>query len=559
MPNILTPKSIWSNLDVSLDVCGETVSNFVEDGIKYEKVYLSGRETGEGRVKIFGTFAADEKSPSNCAVLIIPDSEDTVNKDILKMFVKKGYSAFMADIRGVHEGVNDFTIYPKNIEYANNSLSGRFKNFVDDSADKTAWFEWVGVGAYARKYLLERPEIEKIAALGIRDGGEVVWKLVTAADFCCAVTVGAAGWLAYKGLNKFAAEELELNEERYRFLGGVDSQAYAPYVKCPMQILCTSNDVRFDYDRAYDTFSRINPDFAADSVIAYSITCNSCVDGFSTNDMFMFLDKHVKNRQVFIPKPIEINLSVDEGENLIAKVLFDAEGDLENFTLFMSENCKDSSLRDWTAVPIKRKLGEREYEFYLNVYEKTTSVFLLCKASYTNGFTDWSKVVSKKISGAFRNMQPKRRVLYSVKSDGVSGFLLNDTENFAVGGMFLPNSAILPQIVTKTKNLQGLFCVGGLLSYRVNNAQMTPEKDSVLKIDVYADESAKITFAITDLSSGEEFICVVPLLGGVWQSVMLDKKLFKNQNGVALSEFIQNSKFTVKCDSLYAVNNIMWL
>ena len=267
MPNIKTPNTLWSNFDLSLDTEAEKQFESVYSGVKIERVVFSGRDTGSGRVRIAAAFASSFKAPSPETVIILPDSDDTIDFDTLKFFVKQGYSALMVDYRGEWEGCDFFTKYPENIAYANVSKCGRAKDFVDDSADKTSWYEWVAVGLYARKYVEERTKSDKIAVVGIRDGGEIAWKLGFAGQFSCIVPAGAAGWKAYDGISKYMPEEPKLDEERYRFIAGIDSQAYAPAVRCPVLMLCPATDGRFDYDRAYDTFSRINPDFIKGSAI----------------------------------------------------------------------------------------------------------------------------------------------------------------------------------------------------------------------------------------------------------------------------------------------------
>ena len=165
-----------------------------------------------------------------------------------------------------------------------------------------------------------------MAVVGIRDGGEIAWKLGSVKEFACIITACAAGWKAYSGVCKYDTDDVKMDEERYRFIAGIDSQAYAPNVKCPVMIMCSTNDNRFDYDRAYDTFSRINPAFAGDSVITYSVRCDSSIGVRSSADMFFFLDKHLRHRQVFIPKMSEITVSVERDCNLIATATFDSQG-----------------------------------------------------------------------------------------------------------------------------------------------------------------------------------------------------------------------------------------
>ena len=203
MPNILaTPTTLWYDFNDSLDINPVVTGQKRRDGVVFESVNLLGRETGAGRVKIYGTFASGEASPAQETVIIFPDSADGIDENILKMFVDKGYSAFMVDYRGEWDGAEDFTRYPENISYANTAKCGRHKDFVDESADKTCWYEWVAVGIYARRYVAERTGSDNIAVMGIRDGGEIAWKLAVAKKFSCIIPVCAAGWQAYAGISK---------------------------------------------------------------------------------------------------------------------------------------------------------------------------------------------------------------------------------------------------------------------------------------------------------------------------------------------------------------------
>ena len=558
MPNIITPTTLCNSFDDSLDLTAVTLKSTAEDGVKFESISFLGRETGDGRVKIFGMFASDEKLPAAETVLVIPDSTEGINTDILKMIVKKGYSAFMVDYRGDWEDTEFSTFYPGIIDYANVSRCGNHKDFVEDSADKTCWFEWMSVGIYARKYISERTGSNDIAVIGIRDGGEIAWKIGVAKKFSCIVTVCAAGWKAYSGISKFKPIEQELNEERYRFIGGIDSQAYAPYVKCPVMIMCSTNDTRFDYDRAYDTFSRINREFAEDSIITYSIRYDSSIGVKSATDMFMFLDKHLKHRQVFIPNPDELNVTVDEDDSLIANICCDDQGIVEEYGMYLAEDSIDSAVRDWSVCELKRTVSSHEYEFLLDIYEKTSTIFVLGYARYSNGFTIWSKIVVKKISGNFRNMVGKCRVLYTSRN-GTEGFSVADPRSQAVGGIFFTDGIMIPKLVTKAKGIKGIYSVGGLTTYRINNPKFSPDSGNVLKIDIFCDETQEVMFFLEDVENGETYKYSQSVLGGVWQSLILSSKHFKNISGNALSDYMHSLKFCITCGGEFAVNNVMWL
>ena len=76
---------------------------------------------------------------------------------------------------------------------------------------------------------------------------------------------------------------------------------------------------------------------------------------------------------------------------------------------------------------------------------------------------------------------------------------------------------------------------------------------------MYCDKTAVVKLIYTDGASGEEFVYEDEIVGGVWQSVVADCKLFKNAGGVPLSGFVSGVKLTIKSDSAFAVNNVMWL
>ncbi|MDE6373874.1 MAG: hypothetical protein K2L72_05175, partial [Clostridia bacterium] len=529
----------------------------VDNGIKFEYLNFSGRDTGMGRVTVYGVLASKEVNPAKECVLILRDSLEDIDEELLAYFVKCGYSAFCVDYSGDRDSVERYTQYPGNVKYANAVSAGRHKDYADISADRTCWYEWVAVGIYARKFLSERFNTENIGLVGIRDGGEIAWKLAYVAKFSCAAVIGACGWRAYKGIEKFSGKEPEFDEERYRFIAGIDSQSYAPYVRCPMLILCTTNDPSFDYDRAYDTFSRINPEFTRMSSIVYSISCGSRIDARCTNDMFMFLDGYVKGRHVFMPKPVEVNVFADEDGNLVARVLCDSLGIIEKCGVYFAEDCYDFATRDWTAAKLKKSINPVESEFYLNLYEKTSAIFVLCYAVYSNGFTVWSKLKIKKISGNFRNGSAKSNIIYTSKF-GTECFSIADCSDYDVGGILLTDNDVLPRIVT-IEGLKGIYSKCGLMTNRIKSLQYSPEKDSILKLDVCSEENITLDVSLRNTVDGCIYSVKLYVLGGVWQSQSLKAKVFKNQNGVSLNSFIDCEALSVTGSGKFALNNLIWL
>ena len=556
MSNIITPISLWRDFDASLDVLPVSLGEKVENGIKYEYINFSGRDTGMGRVTVYGVLASSVNNPTNSGLLVFFNSNESIDESLLAFYVRHGYTVFGVDYAGRREGVKRYTRYPQNVAYANITTCGRHKDFVDDNAFKTSWYEWVAVGIYARKFLIERLNSLNIGVVGIRDGGELVWKLACAAQFTCAVTVAACGWKAYKGCAKFLGKEPEFDDERYRFLAGIDSQSYAPHIKCPMLMLCTTDDSRFDYDRAYDTFSRINPKYANASIITYSLRSDARVDSYSTQDMFLFLDMYVKERHVFMPKPAEVDIYVDQRNNLIARVKYDHMGIIESSGVYFAEDSFNCADRDWTAATFKKQITEYESDYMLNTYENTGMIFVLCYVTYSNGFTVWSKLAVKKLTGKFRNSRSKCKIMYA-NQFGYDCFTIANCDKYAVGGIFLDDDYFMPKMVV-ANGLKGIYSEGGLTTNRLICPQYAPSRDSILKFDVCPEKDLTIDLILKTVS-GDKYSLKIFTLGGVWQSIIQKAKVFKNKEGIALSDFTECVSLTINGDGKYAVNNLIWL
>ena len=549
---------MWKDFDNLLDTDAKIISTKECEIMTVDTLEFSGRETGKGRVRIAAAFAWNTQSPSKETVLIMPDSKDTIDENVLEFFVSKGYSALMVDYRGEWKDCEFYTHYPENIDYANVLTCGRHKDYVDESADKTSWYEWVIVGLYARKYIKERTGSDNIAVIGFRDGGEIAWKLGVAGKFSCIIPICAAGWRAYYGISKYITKDPKMDDERYRFIAGIDSQAYAPYVNCPVLMLCSTNDKRFDYDRAYDTFSRINSEFAKESFISYSVLTNSCIGIKSCSNMLIFLDKNLRKKEISIPKPAEVSVETDSQQNLIAKAVFDATDEIEECVMYLSEDSLDSSSREWNVCPLKEVVSGTERLFYLNVYEKSSTIFVFCHVKYKNKITVWSKIVVRKLNGKFRNMQKKNKVLYTNTYD-TEGFSIADPKNNAIGGLLIADENILPKLVEKAKGVKGLYSPCGLSSFRVNNPIYAPNVGNVLSIDVFCDKSESVTLSFIDWETGEEYSAVFNVVGGVWQKIIAECKTFKNLNGVSLDNYEREMMFTINSLSPFAINNFIWL
>ena len=557
---ILSPTMLWGNFDDSLPtpctVLGET-----NDGkITVRRLRFFGRAVGGERVNIFALFAFPSQTKKVPALVVMSDVALTADEELVKRFARCGYAVIMPDYRGEWDGVSEYTIYPREISYANYREAGRRMDFADESAKETSWYEWTAVARYCVNYLRTLPQITRIGALGLKIGGDVVWQLAaTCSELSCAVPVCSGGWRAYQGINKFSeSTELKMNDERYRFLAGVDAQAYAQVVQCPVLMLCSTNDSRFDADRAFDTFARISPDI--EKTFYFAARYDGHIGNTGVKDLDLFLDKHLKGRAVFVPSPVDISIEENDGD-LVAKIRFDRNGEVKYCDVYMAEDRTESAYRNWTKCRMKRAEGDNEQVFYLNACKGSSRVFAFAKAKYSCGFAVSSKIGFKKIEKDYDNFVDRSRILYSDKY-GTDTFTVANCDKNVLAGCFLNTSVAPVETIDGPFGIRGVTSIYGLKSYKLGDEMYRLAENALLKVDIYSPVESEIKISVYRLKdeNTEEFSCVLRVAGGeVWSNYILSAKDFKNENKKPLSQLSECVSITFTGEQSFCINNLLWL
>ena len=561
MPNkILTPVTLWSGFDDTLPVEGTVSEETTEDNVILRYVRFPGREAGGERVNIFAVFAMPDKGGTLPAVLVMPDCCRTADRELAKLFARKGYAVLMPDYRGAWEDTPGYTVYPKAVPYANLRQAGRHIDYADETAQETSWYEWVAVARYALRYLRSLDCIGRIGAVGLKAGGEIVWQLAaTAEGLSCAVPVCAGGWRAYRGVHKFGQDnDLAMDDERYRFLAGVESQAYAPYARCPVLMLCSTNDENFEADRAFDTYARINPD--ADKSFFFAVRYNGFIGKRGLDDLFAFLGKYLKGMEMFIPAPLEICIDED-GEDLVARVRLDRDGEVSGVHAYMAEDNPDSDTRDWALCPLKRVDEEGDMLFYLNAYKGAARVYAFAGAEYSSGFCVSSKIAVKKVEHGYANMTDRCRILYA-SGEGAGSFAPDDVESSLLAGCFLYGDPAPVRLADGPHGIKGAYSPYGLRLYRFGDGRYRPAENALLKFDVYSPADAELTVSLC-VCEGEQksfFTRVLHVPGGdCWTNHVLGAKDFKDGVNMPLQSFSRAAYLCFRSEGTVCVNNLIWL
>lgn len=365
----LTPVTLWKDFDDTLPLEVMTLSERNEDGIIQRDIRFLGRRAGDRRVNIYAKYVFPEKAGRFPAIMVFFEAGNPFDEVFVKRFVRRGYGVLCVDYCG-DNGTDLHTVYPPAVDYANYVRAGTHLNKAEPTARETSWYEWAGVARYAAKFLATREEVTKYGAIGLRTGGEIIFKIAPYVKLGCMISVCAAGWLAYRGREKFTGEKQVFDEEHHRFIAGLDSQSYAPYINCPVLLLSAVNDTKHDYDRVYDTFQQLNP--AIQKSFLYSSHGNGLIGSHSIADIDLFLDKYLKDMSVFVSDTVDLAVEENDCGDLVAKVTFDKDAELKECGIFFTEQISGAHARDWTRVlGSLNEVKDNSVVIPLSIYEKS--------------------------------------------------------------------------------------------------------------------------------------------------------------------------------------------
>jgi len=556
---ILTPVTLWKDFDDTLPLSAEVLSERTEEGVICRELYMLGRQAKCGRVKIYAWEYVPAGMETYPAVLVMFEAGFSVDKKFVKHLTDHGYGVLCVDYCGDMENGQRHTIYPRDIDYANYLRAGRAREYVDDTAKETSWYEWAGVARYAAQYLQRKPEVTRFGAIGLRTGGEVLWKITPYSPLSCFVSVCAAGWLAYRHMEKFTDNDQVFDAERHCFIAGLDSQSYAPHAKCPVLILSAVNDKKSNYDRVYDTFQQINPE--VEKAFLYSSHGNGLMGAHSFSNIDLFLDKTIKGRSVYISKPVVTAVFVDEDNCLKIRIRFDGAGDPQECGVFFAEKVTTYKARDWTRIVGNFKSSTEEtVEFPMDSYIGSQRMLYYAFVRYSNGFSVTSKIQEIQLKQPYRNSFPKSRILYSSEG-GVAGISVYRNRANAIADCFIEHTDADVKLCTGYGGIVGASCKRGIVCYRVGDPGFEPPHGAVFAFEAYAfrDTTLNVIFYV-DAEEKKGFSCTLRVTGGgKWKRFVCESSEFKSETGVSLSEFGSTVSVVFLGEDDVLVNHVIWL
>ncbi len=558
-PTILSPVMLWENFVASLPLKESNISEEVYGDVVYRDMYFYGRDTEDGRVRIYGVYAKSKstgKKSNKGAILILPDACDTVNYDLINVYVSQGYSVLMIDYRGEWEGVENYTKYPKCISYANYNVSKDKLDEVEITAKQTCWYEWAAVAKYAVSFLKSRLEVEKVGVLAIRNGANVGWMLCgTDARVDCFVPCFGAGWRGYRGIYKNNSQELRANDSLLRYLAGVDAHAYAQYVRCPVFFMTATNSSDFDFDRSVDTMMRISEGVI--NYTNYTPHLRDVLNKESKRNIDLFFAKYLLDFKLLFPKEPVLTCAV-EGDTVTCDLELDFS-ELKrpkNITVYVAEGGSNPANRDWNTAKMLKGLREDKRSFVYKIVGNCDFVTLYAVIEYRSGVTISSKSVCKKAN--FVNPLPQK-LLYASK-DKLGSFTVYNLKDKSVGGLFFLEEGYIDYL-PGANGINGISSPYGLVSYKINNGNVLLSSSSIVLFDCYVEEFTTLKVVLmAELSPLEtvDYCSYVDLRGGsIWQNVSLKAGDFKNSARLSIKDFSKVVGIRFETETKCIFNNIL--
>ena len=566
---ILSAISLWKKFNTKNPLGASEWGIEVKDGVRHSHVSYSGNAASDGSVRIYARFGRPESEGKKPCILLLPDAGKAPDKELMDYFIEKGYAVLMPDYSGKMSSDADGvmrTIYPPSLSYGNYEHARGLYDMVGYTADKTTWFEWAYVALYSVKYLKSRADVGNIGVVGIRMGGEIAWHTMLSPDIKCGIPINAIGWRSFQHVAKFGDNVAHnLSDDTHRYIAAVEAQSYAPYVKCPVLMLCSIRDEAFDCDRAYDTYSRIGTPYG--NALAYSSESGACIGPHGLADMDLFLERNLKGREIYIPDTLNITLKEEADGKIMAHVECDPEGILEEAGLYYAEaDVKTkSTYREWRRIAKidGRSMKNNQAVCEIQPFEGASAIFVFAYAKYINGFRVMSKVVSRRLATAQASAVKSRMLFSGMEMDS---FGVANHENYSIGGIFLEKEA-LPKVAYGYGKIRGAYSVGGMRTYKISSPRYIPDENALLEFDVYSKQTqrVKISVEVADVDKQSETYSYVLEVkgGGKWKRIILRAADFKAEStGQPLQNFFDGSALVFDCDGEeeeFSITNILWL
>lgn len=556
---ILTPNLLWNSLVIEQVPEAQTIGEYKEGDVSLSRLRVDGRVVSDGQVKIYCVLARNVKKKKQPTLFILQKFTDGADETLAMELAKKGFCAFVVNLGG-NDGVNNnYTLYPNSLSFANFKQTHIDMDTVTDDVKNTCWFEWGVTARYALKYLKSLPFVGALGGLGIYDSATVLWNMTVTNEFDAYAFILNAGWRAYKGNYKFTGTvDEEFSDDKIKYIAGIEPQSYASHVKAPTIISLATNSPDFDFERAHDTFARINPETYA--TINYTVGGIDCVDDVAFQNVLTFFEKTLVSKKTNeLPEDASIKCEIENGVAIVS--VSACEENLKSICIYASEETFDPAMRQWQKVTKHKKTGGK-YIFKYLPFNQSGAVFFFAECVYKNGFVISSDVVAKKFAPNEVNFSHPSKILYSSREENaISAFYPAGANNKKPSGLLIKKGAC---VIEKKgpMDITGVTCESGLVSFKMGMKKFRPQDDGILLLDAHMTHGGMLTIKLVSNRNMEkiEYTTRAKVASGdIWNNLKFPINVFKSPEGRSISSMEKIDSIEISADNEYLINNALWV
>ena len=559
---ILTPVTLWEEFSLTgyeENLINESVTN----GVTIREVYLYRKCPSGENVRIYVKMAFAEEYKDKSTIFYIPDAGEEISDEHLLSIVELGYVAFSMDISGDNgktKSVSDevsyspYTEYPDSLKYAKWSEYKSNPCYIGKSAKETAYYQWSINAKYVLDYI-RRQSVGSIAVMAKGASVTTAFHLGATEKLSALVALYGCGWIIPLG-NKYGKNvKVDYTPDELKFVAGLEAQSYSAYLKCPTLMCVTTNNPKYDIDRAYDTFTRIREDVY--SAIVYTVGLGKYLSNKAYRDVKLFLNKYLDKIAMHLPNEIFTEAKIVDGK-INVSATYDGEN-AEKVHIFASEGVIEPEYRCWKKIATfdpSDKTAKRDVDF--SPVQENGIVFFYSEIVYKNGFTVSSPLVVKRFNKNEVKCVPEFNVVYSCKEQYKQGVFEGVRTNVKTS---LYMKTVYEPVVEKEGafGIYGVDASRGIYTFNV----LKPSQDAMFMIDVHArlDTAVTIELIVNALTENEKAYSVtVELEGGnLWHKIQLEMAKFKTKEGLPLKSYKNVKAIKIYGNNEFLVNNVMWI
>lgn len=480
----------------------EIVQEWDNGGVHYKRMYITSRIVEDGPIRVYAVFGVPLNAKNVPAVLHIHGGGQTLSQDWVKYWTSLGYAAMTFDYCGEWEGRAEYTKYPESVRYGNQKYATN--DVCSPDAASNSWHEWTYMARRMLTYMASQPQVneDKMGIFGISMGGTMTWMVAGVDDrVAAAAPIYGAGYdYSFRRIHPYDLNvpdlKLFLNATAKKYVTAVSSEAYAPYIKCPLLYLSASNDFHGSFDWA----SYIYDALPADTIRRISISPN--YDHhifFDQKEMLpLFMGAHLKQNNIFPKNPHMVIAKGDSGKPQL-QLRLDTSKEIEYVKLYYGLETVNEFRRFWDEAEVVDQ-GNGFYTADIDVLHLDKGLFAYASVKYKDGYylsTTVSHAIPQDL-GCTVAAAETSRIIYTAEDNTIGWGTVSIATDPLPQHLFMPIKADENGITVAKSSVL-------MRTYRLYDPRyQAPSDKAKLKITFSGSVGGNVTVSIMDVENEDK-------------------------------------------------------